>query len=98
MSSAPSSCARSLQRWRGRPPLGRAMRHCTTATLPRPGRALLARDDCSLMSTTRTLLGGVELGGTKCICLLGTSPEDIRAQLTIPTGHEPGVTLRAIVA
>ncbi|MGA3156597.1 MAG: ROK family protein [Steroidobacteraceae bacterium] len=50
------------------------------------------------MSLTRALLGGVELGGTKCICLLGTGPQDIRAQRSIPTGQDPGATLRAIVA
>ncbi len=31
------------------------------------------------------LLGGVELGGTKCICILGTGPDDIREQISIPT-------------
>ncbi len=32
------------------------------------------------------LLAGVELGGTKCVCILGTGPSDIRAQVRIPTG------------
>lgn len=31
------------------------------------------------------LLGGVEMGGTKCICILGTGPDDIREQVAIPT-------------
>ena len=31
------------------------------------------------------LLAGVELGGTKCICILGTGPQDIRAQVELPT-------------
>jgi fructokinase len=38
----------------------------------------------------------VELGGTKCVCVLGSGPEDIREQITIPTGAEPAVTLSAI--
>jgi len=33
------------------------------------------------------LLAGVELGGTKCVCILGTGPQDIRAQELIPTGE-----------
>ncbi len=33
----------------------------------------------------KPLLGGVELGGTKCVCIIGTGPQDIRAQSTIPT-------------
>ena len=27
------------------------------------------------------LIAGVELGGTKCICTLGRSPDDVRTQL-----------------
>jgi fructokinase len=44
-----------------------------------------------------TLLAGVELGGTKCICILGTGPEDIRARVTIPT-LDPDTTLDSIAA
>ncbi|HTB67032.1 MAG TPA: ROK family protein [Steroidobacteraceae bacterium] len=43
------------------------------------------------------LLAGVELGGTKCICILGTGPEDVRAQVELPT-HAPAATLAAIEA
>ena len=43
----------------------------------------------------KPLLGGVELGGTKCICILGTGPEDIREQVSIPTG-ERDATLQRI--
>jgi len=43
------------------------------------------------------LLAGVELGGTKCICILGTGPLDIRAQVGLPT-RAPQVTLAAIEA
>jgi len=39
------------------------------------------------------LLGGVELGGTKCVCLLGTGPRDIRARASVPTGRDSGTTL-----
>jgi fructokinase len=38
---------------------------------------------------------GVEMGGTKCICTLGTGPDDIRAQQVFPTRH-PQATLGAI--
>jgi fructokinase len=42
------------------------------------------------------LLGGVELGGTKCVCILGTGPEDIRERDSIPTGADPAATLGRI--
>ena len=35
----------------------------------------------------RPLVGGVELGGTKCICMLGTGPDDVRELLSIPTAE-----------
>ncbi len=41
------------------------------------------------------LLAGVELGGTKCICILGVDPTDIRAQVEVPT-QSPAITLQAI--
>lgn len=40
--------------------------------------------------SSRPLLGGVELGGTKCVCILGTGPDDIRGQAQIPTGDRDG--------
>ncbi|HEY1898653.1 MAG TPA: ROK family protein [Steroidobacteraceae bacterium] len=43
------------------------------------------------------LLAGVELGGTKCICILGTGPTDIRAQVELPT-QGPAITLEALEA
>ncbi len=49
------------------------------------------------MSGQKPLLGGVELGGTKCVCLIGTGPGDIRAQISIPTGSDPADTLQRIV-
>jgi fructokinase len=44
----------------------------------------------------RPLLCGVELGGSKCVCLIGTGPDDIAAQVTVPTGSDPGATLKQI--
>ena len=43
------------------------------------------------------LLAGVELGGTKCVCILGTGPEDVRAVERLPTG-EREETLRQVEA
>ena len=43
------------------------------------------------------LFAGVEMGGTKCVCTLGAGPEDIRAQVTLPT-LDPQTTLISIAA
>lgn len=43
------------------------------------------------------LVAGVELGGTKCVCILGTGPDDVRAIERIPT-TTPAETLAAIEA
>jgi fructokinase len=43
------------------------------------------------------LYGGVETGGTWCVCAVGTGPEEIVAQEQIPTGR-PQDTLEQIVA
>jgi fructokinase len=48
------------------------------------------------MSAAPPLLGGVELGGTKCICLIGTSRDDIRERLLIPTTSDAAATLSRI--
>ncbi len=48
------------------------------------------------MSDNKPLLGGVELGGTKCVCLIGTGPKDIRTQISVPTGNDPPATLSRI--
>lgn len=48
------------------------------------------------MSPTLPLLGGIELGGTKCVCVIGTGPDDIRMQVCIPTGNDPTATLSRI--
>lgn len=49
------------------------------------------------MSPASKLLAGVELGGTKCVCILGSGPDDVRAQERLPTG-EREETLRQIEA
>jgi fructokinase len=48
------------------------------------------------MKGLKPLLGGVELGGTKCVCLIGSGPDDIREQIAIPTGGDANETLRKI--
>lgn len=45
---------------------------------------------------SRALLGGVELGGTKCVCLLGTAQGEIMAQESVATGRDPQATLERI--
>jgi len=37
------------------------------------------------MPRTPKLLAGVELGGTKCVCIIGTGPDDVRAMERLPT-------------
>jgi fructokinase len=49
------------------------------------------------MQPPAKLLAGVELGGTKCVCILGTGPDDVRATERLPTG-EREATLRSIEA
>lgn len=38
------------------------------------------------------LVGGIEAGGTKCVCAVGTAPDDIRAEVRFPTTN-PAETL-----
>ena len=47
------------------------------------------------MTEPGTLLAGVELGGTKCVCILGSGPGDIRAQERLATA-DPHTTLSRI--
>jgi len=49
------------------------------------------------LSPATKLLAGVELGGTKCVCILGTGPDDVRALERLPTG-EREETMRQIEA
>jgi fructokinase len=48
------------------------------------------------MSDSRPLLGGIELGGTKCVCLIGTGPDDIRMRTAMPTGSDSASTLKRL--
>ncbi|MDF3020574.1 MAG: hypothetical protein K0Q92_1877 [Steroidobacteraceae bacterium] len=48
------------------------------------------------MPASAKLLAGVELGGTKCVCILGTGPDDVRAIERLPTALEREDTLRQI--
>jgi fructokinase len=48
------------------------------------------------MNAPQRLFAGVELGGTKCICLLAGDPEEILAQVSIPTGSDAAFTLARI--
>jgi fructokinase len=50
------------------------------------------------MSDSTPLLGGIELGGTKCVCLIGTGPDDIRMRTTLPTGVDADAALRRLEA
>ncbi len=45
------------------------------------------------MATEAALLAGVELGGTKCVCLVGTGPADIRGRVSLPTLSDANATL-----
>lgn len=44
---------------------------------------------------SHAIVAGVEMGGTKCICTLGSGPDDVRAQQVLPTG-DPAGTLAMI--
>ena len=45
-------------------------------------------------SQPQPLLGGVELGGTKCVCIIGSGPEDVRDHVSIPTGERDSTLAR----
>lgn len=47
------------------------------------------------MSDRSPLLAGIELGGTKCVCLLASGPDDVREEVRIDT-EAPAETLAAI--
>ena len=44
-----------------------------------------------------TLYGGIEGGGTKFVCAIGTGPGDLRAEMRFPT-TTPDETLEQVVA
>jgi fructokinase len=50
------------------------------------------------IASESNLLGGLELGGTKCSCLIGTGPDDVRMHMTVPTGSDPAATFAQIEA
>jgi fructokinase len=50
------------------------------------------------VSPSAKLLAGVELGGTKCVCLLGMGPDDVRAMERLPTGADNERAMRQIEA
>jgi fructokinase len=50
----------------------------------------------TLAGSRTPLLVGIEMGGTKCICLLASRHDDIRAQVSIPTGSDSEATLARI--
>src|SRR3546814_5777588 len=54
-------------------------------------------DVCSsdLHMANSPLIAGLELGGTKCVAILGTGPDDVRARDTVPT-TDPATTLAAL--
>jgi fructokinase len=47
------------------------------------------------MTASPPLIAGVELGGTKCNCILATGPDDIRDEVRLPT-TTPAETMAAI--
>ncbi len=49
------------------------------------------------MTTDMPLLAGVEMGGTKCVCVLATGPDRLLAEERVPT-TDPAETLAAIEA
>ena len=47
--------------------------------------------------TDAPLIAGVELGGTKCVCVLASGPGAVEDEVRIPTGR-PDETMAAIEA
>lgn len=53
-------------------------------------------DSVAIIEPVRKLFGGVETGGTWCVCALGTGPDDVAAEEKFPT-TSPQETLDRIV-
>jgi fructokinase len=70
-------------------------RECQAGRRTQGGRGRV--DGRLTRGTTSKLLAGVELGGTKCVCILGSGPDDVRASERLPTGERED-TLRQIDA
>jgi fructokinase len=49
------------------------------------------------MADNGRLVGGIEAGGTKFVCAVGTGPDDVRAEARVPT-TTPAETLARVVA
>ena len=44
----------------------------------------------------KTAFGGIEAGGTKFVCAVGTGPDDIRAEIRLPT-ESPDITMGRVI-
>jgi fructokinase len=53
-----------------------------------------SNEHASMTRNLRPLLAGVELGGTKCVCILGAGPDDIRDKVVIATGERDATLAR----
>lgn len=51
-------------------------------------------EDATMTKSPRPLLAGVELGGTKCVCILGAGPDNIRDKVVIATGERDATLAR----
>jgi fructokinase len=54
------------------------------------------KEQANDVTAQRALLAGVELGGTKCVCLIGSGPDDIIEKAVLATGTDADATLRQI--
>lgn len=50
-----------------------------------------------MAAEARRLVGGIEAGGTKFVCAVGTGPDDVRAEVRVPT-TTPAETLGRVAA
>ena len=48
------------------------------------------------VSEMKTAFGGIEAGGTKFVCAVGTGPDDIRAEIRLPT-EAPDITMGQVI-
>src|SRR3546814_8185410 len=77
---------------RARFPVARHALYCASVT-PKQRRPLPASREDHMANSP--LIAGLELGGTKCVAILGTGPDDVRARDTVPT-TDPAPTLAAL--
>jgi fructokinase len=56
----------------------------------------LIPDKCREVIILADLFGGVEAGGTKFVCMIGTGPDDIKAEVQFPT-TDPVQTLNHVI-